>query len=193
MYVIKIQTWYPYGCFIIDKTCQTAWWRWLFQDCESTQVFKGKKVPKMKPCFDDLCIVKWWLDASYAIHKYCKGNTGATMSLGKGNISSFQLKIYTSQDLHRWLYYWYTWCTDTSALDQVFYRSTGVHHGIKHHTARQQKIYPIRGEWKVIKFKEKKSHQDKILLIKDMIEKCDVEVTYCPTQEMWSDVLPGQL
>ena len=34
-----------------------------------------------------------------------------------------------------------------------------------------------------------KSHQDKIFFIKDMIDKGDVEVTYCPTKEMCYNVL----
>ena len=29
---------------------------------------------------------KWWVDASYATHPYCKGHTGGTMSLGKGSV-----------------------------------------------------------------------------------------------------------
>ena len=31
-------------------------------------------------------IVRWWIDASYAVHEDMKGQTGATLSLGKGGI-----------------------------------------------------------------------------------------------------------
>ena len=31
-------------------------------------------------------IVRWWIDASYAVHEDMKGHTGATLSLGKGGI-----------------------------------------------------------------------------------------------------------
>ena len=33
-------------------------------------------------------IVQWWIDASYAVHDDMKGHTGATLSLGKGEIYS---------------------------------------------------------------------------------------------------------
>jgi hypothetical protein len=36
---------------------------------------------------DNLNIVKWWVDVSYATHGYCRGNTGATMSMSTGSIT----------------------------------------------------------------------------------------------------------
>ena len=41
---------------------------------------------------NNLNIVKWWVDASYAIHPDCKGHTEAMMSLGKGATSSILWK-----------------------------------------------------------------------------------------------------
>ena len=37
---------------------------------------------------DDLHILKWWVDASYAVHPDMKSHTGGTMSMGKGSIYS---------------------------------------------------------------------------------------------------------
>jgi hypothetical protein len=37
---------------------------------------------------DDTHIVKWWIDASFAVHKDMKSHTGGTMSLGKGSAYS---------------------------------------------------------------------------------------------------------
>ena len=37
---------------------------------------------------NDNGIVRWWIDASYAVHNDMKGHTGATLSLGKGGIYS---------------------------------------------------------------------------------------------------------
>eukprot|EP00978_Attheya_sp_CCMP212_P016681 scaffold43944_cov59-Attheya_sp.AAC.7 len=36
----------------------------------------------------NMCIIKWWVDASYAVHPDMRSHTGATMSLGKGSIYS---------------------------------------------------------------------------------------------------------
>jgi hypothetical protein len=36
--------------------------------------------------------VKWWIDASFAVHPDMKSHTGRTMSLGKGSIYSMSQK-----------------------------------------------------------------------------------------------------
>ena len=37
---------------------------------------------------DDTHIIKWWVDAAFAVHKDMKSHTGVTMSLGKGSVMS---------------------------------------------------------------------------------------------------------
>ena len=41
---------------------------------------------------DSLSIVKWHVDASFAVHDDCKGHTGGTMTLGKGSVISITRK-----------------------------------------------------------------------------------------------------
>jgi hypothetical protein len=41
---------------------------------------------------DDTGIIRWWVDASYAVHPDMKGHTGGTMSLGNGMIYSTSTK-----------------------------------------------------------------------------------------------------
>ena len=38
---------------------------------------------------DDIGIIKWYVDASYAIHNDCHGHTGGMMTLGCGAVTSF--------------------------------------------------------------------------------------------------------
>ena len=40
----------------------------------------------------NLDVVKWYVDASYAIHDGCKGHTDTLMTLGQGAIASFSCK-----------------------------------------------------------------------------------------------------
>jgi hypothetical protein len=46
---------------------------------------------------DDNQLVKWWIDASFAVHPDMKGHTGGVMSMGKGGIygTSTRQKIVT--------------------------------------------------------------------------------------------------
>ena len=48
----------------------------------------GTKNFKLMLSADNLCIVKWFVDASHAIHNDCKGHTGAMLTLGSGAITN---------------------------------------------------------------------------------------------------------
>jgi hypothetical protein len=41
---------------------------------------------------DNLNVIKWWVDASFATHGNCRGHTGGTTSLGKGSMTSMSKK-----------------------------------------------------------------------------------------------------
>ena len=41
---------------------------------------------------DSLNVIKWWVDASFAAHPYCKGHTGAMMSMGLISIMELSRK-----------------------------------------------------------------------------------------------------
>ena len=46
----------------------------------------------------DLNVVHWWLDASYVTHPYLKGQTGATISIRKGCVTSALKKTENQRD-----------------------------------------------------------------------------------------------
>jgi hypothetical protein len=41
---------------------------------------------------DDGNVIKWWIDASFAVHPDMRSHTGGTMSLGKGSVYSLSRK-----------------------------------------------------------------------------------------------------
>ena len=47
---------------------------------------------KLTLTIDSIAIKKWFIDASFAVHTACKGQSGGMMMLGKGAISSFSRK-----------------------------------------------------------------------------------------------------
>ena len=52
------------------------------------QYLRGSKEMVLTLRASDEGIIRWWIDASYAVHEDMKGHTGATLSLGKGAIYS---------------------------------------------------------------------------------------------------------
>ena len=44
---------------------------------------------------DRTIIIKWWIGASYGVHKYFRRHTGVTISLGKGKYILNILKSVT--------------------------------------------------------------------------------------------------
>jgi hypothetical protein len=38
---------------------------------------------------DSLTLLRWWVDAAYAVHHDCRGHTGAGMSFGQGMAMSY--------------------------------------------------------------------------------------------------------
>ena len=49
---------------------------------------RGSKELVLTLCANNDGIIRWWIDASYAVHNDMKGHTGATLSLGKGSVYS---------------------------------------------------------------------------------------------------------
>ena len=41
---------------------------------------------------DGTMIIKWWIDTSYGVHKYCQVHTGGTIDIGEGHTYSTSSK-----------------------------------------------------------------------------------------------------
>ena len=133
-------------------------------------------------------IVKWWIDASYAIHPNMRGHTGAVMSMGQGaalSMSSKQKLVARSS-------------TESELI--------GVHDGLQLIMWSKQFMeaqgYPIKD---VILYQDNKStillekngrtssskrtkHINiRYFYIKDRVDKKDLRIEYCPTEEMIAD------
>ena len=52
----------------------------------------GTRNLKIKLCTDNLGIIHWFVDASYAIHNDCKGHSGLILTLEAGAVTSFSRK-----------------------------------------------------------------------------------------------------
>jgi hypothetical protein len=50
------------------------------------QYLHGSKDLYLTLEIDDGIAIKWWIDASFAVHPDMQSHTGGTMSLGKGSV-----------------------------------------------------------------------------------------------------------
>ena len=53
---------------------------------------RGTKTLALTLEADNLQVIKWWVDASFAVHKDMHSHTGGTMSLGKGSVYSTSVR-----------------------------------------------------------------------------------------------------
>ena len=137
---------------------------------------------------DDMTVIKWWVDASYAVHENMRSHTGATMSLGGGAIYSKSTKQKLNNKSS-------TEAELVAALDMSgqilwtkgFLQAQGyqVKRNILYQDNKSAILLEKNGS---LSSSQKTRHINvRYFFIKDKIENGDIEVIYCPTGEMLAD------
>jgi hypothetical protein len=92
----------------------------------------------------NLQVIKWGVDASYAVHKDMKSHTGGVMTMGKGVVhaTSTQQKLNTRSSTEAEL------VGNHDVLSQVIW--TRYFGGRIHCISRQSEFHPSREKWKNI-------------------------------------------
>jgi hypothetical protein len=143
---------------------------------------------------DDLHIVKWWVDASFAVHPDMKSHTGVTMSMGKGSVysSSTRQKLNTKSSTEAEL------VGVDDRMPQIlwtryFLESQGDE-------VRDDKIYQENQSAVFLENNGRGSGSQRTrhiniryFFVADMIKASEVSVEYCPTTEMNSDLFTKPL
>ena len=137
---------------------------------------------------DDSGIVTWWVDASYVIHPNMKGHTRATMSMGTGSPYSTSLK----QKLIT--------CSSTESeligvhdiLPQILWTSQFLNaqgYGVKCTMLKQDNKSSILLERNGCRSSSKRTKHIQIhyFFIKDKVDAGNIEIKYCPTEDMCGD------
>ena len=132
-------------------------------------------------------ILHTWLDASFAVHNDMKGHTGGTMSFGKGvlHAKSSKQKLNTKSSTETELvgvseYIPYTiWMK--KFLHEQGYKVTG--------NVYQDNQSSIRMEKNGRNFCTGNSRHVNIrfFFVKDLVDKKEIEIVYCPTETMLAD------
>jgi hypothetical protein len=137
---------------------------------------------------DSLSVIKWWVDASYATHGDCRGNTGATMSLGRGSVigMSRKQKLNTKSS---------TECelvgVDDASPQMLWtrYFVDGQGYGVKASILNQDNLSAIllKKNGRASISKRTKHINVRYFFIKDGIASGEITVEHCPATEMLGD------
>ena len=143
---------------------------------------------------DDLQIIKWWADASFAVHGDMKSHSGILASLGRGAIyaRSATQKLNTTSSTESEV------VAGSEALAQALWTSSFLRnqgYDVRNALLRQDNQAAIRLHENGIMSRKKKSrHIDiRFFFIKDRITSGDVEVAFCGTHDIVADYLTKPL
>jgi hypothetical protein len=137
---------------------------------------------------DDMRVIKWWVDASFAVHPDFKSHTGGCMSMGRGSIlsSSRKQRINTKSSTTAEL----VAVDDMSTMalwTKLFLEAQGF-------TIEKNILYQDNKSAILLETNGKRSSGPKTramniryFFITDQIEQGNIAVEYCPTDEMTGD------
>jgi hypothetical protein len=138
---------------------------------------------------DDLDAIKWWVDASFAVHQDMRSHTGGVLSLGKGAIysTSTRQKLNTKSSTE----------AELVAADDVlpmmlwtrqFMEGQGytIKENVLYQDNQSAMLLEINGQQSSTK---RTRHLDiRYFFITDRIRQKHLSVEYCPTGDMWADI-----
>jgi len=151
---------------------------------------KGTKRLKQSLSAETLSVLKWWIDASHAVHKDCKSHTGMGMTFGKGMplTASKKQKLNGKSSTE----------SELIAVDDVLPQVLWTHYfleaqgyKIKKNVVFQDNKSAILLEMNGIGSSSKRTKHIKVhyFFMKDKVDSKEISVKYCPTEEMWADVM----
>ena len=161
-------------------------WRKLI---DVLKFLNGTRTDKLKLSIEDLSIIKWFVDASFAVHPDFKSHTGGMMTMGKGAIisQSRKQKLNTKSSTE----------AEVVAVDDIstmilwtklFMEAQG--YNIKRNVLLQdnKSAMLLEQNGKSSSSKRTRAMNIRFFFITDQIQKGNVEVVYCPTEEMLGDI-----
>jgi hypothetical protein len=137
---------------------------------------------------DDLQVIKWWIDASFAVHQDMRSHTGGTMSFGKGSVysTSIRQKLTTKSSTEAEL------VGVDDVMPQVLWTRQfmeGQGYEIRDNIIYQDNQSAMLLEQNGQRSSTKRTRHLNIryFFVTDRIQAKQLTVEYCPTGEMWAD------
>ena len=143
---------------------------------------------------DDMHVIKWWVDASFAVHPDMKSHTGGTMSLGRGSAYSVctRQKLNTRSSTESEL----VAVDDVMPLimwTQYFLQAQG--YDMQENKFFQDNQSTMLLEKNGHKSSSRRSRHINIcyFFVTDQIQSKELTVEYCPTEDMVADMFTKPL
>jgi Reverse transcriptase (RNA-dependent DNA polymerase) len=137
---------------------------------------------------DSTNIVKWWADASYAVHPNMRSHTGGAMSMGKGVIygTSVTQKLTSKSSTEAEL------IGASDVMPQIMwtrYFLEAQGYNVKEHIVYQDNKSAILLEKHGRASSSKRTRHINIryFFVKDRVDSGEVTIEYCPTEQMLAD------
>lgn len=162
--------------------------------CRVLQYLRGTIELDLTLEADNLQIIKWWVDASFAVHKDMRSHTGGTMSLGKGAIysvstrqklntkSSTEAELVGVDDLMPMILWTRQFMEGQGYVicDNVVYQDN-------------QSAMLLENNGQRSSTKRTRHLDIRFFFVTDRILAKQLRVEYCPTGDMWADVFTKPL
>jgi len=160
-------------------------WRKLLQ---LLRYINGTVEDKLILSADDLHVLKWWVDASFAVHPDFKSHTGGAMSYGQGapitrsakqklnTRSSTEAELVAVDDMVQMILW-----TD------LFLESQGYKVAKNYLFQDNKSAILLEKNGKKSSSKRTRAINIRYFFIADQVEKGKIEIIYCPTDEMVAD------
>jgi Reverse transcriptase (RNA-dependent DNA polymerase) len=137
---------------------------------------------------DDLSVVKWWVDGSYAVHPDMRSQTGATMSFGRGSIysTSIRQKLTTKSSTEAEL------VAVADVMPQImwtryFLESQGYEVSASTIYQDNQSAILLENNGRASSGRRTRHINIRYFFVSDRVKNKEVEVAYCPTGVMRGD------
>ena len=143
---------------------------------------------------DDTQTIKWYIDATFAVHKDFKSHTGGTMTLGSGSISSASTKQKVNARSS----------TEAEMIGvddmvskvlwtKLFIEAQGFEVKMNIIYRDNQSSMKLEANGKASSGKRTRHFNIKYFYITDLIQRGEIQIEYCPTDAMIADYLTKPL
>ena len=158
------------------------------------EYLKGTKDLKLRLCADNLRVIKWYVDASYAVHPDYKSHTGAVMTMGRGAVQAIskKQKLNTRSSTEAEL------VGVDDAAPMILW--TGLFMKDQGYTLEKNILYQdnksailLETNGKRSAGKRSRAINIRYFFLTDQVEKGNMSMEYCPTDMMWADYMTKPL